>query len=133
MYGPHFVYPLTLLVDIWVVSSLEMLSIKLLHHVFFAGWFVCLFWPRHAARGILVPRPGIEPESPAAEAWSPNHWTSREVLCVRVLCTPVLLFLLGTCVVINFYVTKHPQTCCLKTINIHGLTQFGRVRYLRVV
>ena len=32
------------------------------------------------ARGILVPRPGIEPIPPAVEARSPNHWTSREVL-----------------------------------------------------
>ena len=31
------------------------------------------------ACGILVPRPGIEPGHPAVEAWSPNHWTAREV------------------------------------------------------
>ena len=31
------------------------------------------------ACGILVPRPGIEPVHPALEAWSPNHWTAREV------------------------------------------------------
>ena len=29
--------------------------------------------------GILVPRPGIEPLPPAVEAWSPNHWITREV------------------------------------------------------
>ena len=28
--------------------------------------------------GILVPRPGIEPRSPAVKARSPNHWTARE-------------------------------------------------------
>ena len=27
--------------------------------------FVCVFWPHRAARGILVPWPGIEPVSPA--------------------------------------------------------------------
>ena len=32
------------------------------------------------ARGILVPRAGIEPVLPAVEAQSPNHWTVREVL-----------------------------------------------------
>ena len=38
------------------------------------------FWPRrHAACGILVPRPGIEPAPPALEAQSLNHWTAREV------------------------------------------------------
>ena len=31
------------------------------------------------ACGILVPRLGIEPMSPAVEARSPNHWTIREV------------------------------------------------------
>ena len=28
--------------------------------------------------GTLVPQPGIEPMSPAAKAWSPNHWMARE-------------------------------------------------------
>ena len=32
------------------------------------------------AYGILVPQPGIELASPALEAWSLNHWTTREVL-----------------------------------------------------
>ena len=31
------------------------------------------------AYGILVPLPEIEPAPPAAEAWSPNHWDSKEV------------------------------------------------------
>ena len=31
------------------------------------------------AGGILVPQPGIELPPPAVEAWSPNHWTAREV------------------------------------------------------
>ena len=38
-----------------------------------------LFWPHHAACGILVPQPGIKPVTPAMEVWSLNHWTSREV------------------------------------------------------
>ena len=37
------------------------------------------FWLCHAACGILVPLPGIEPAPPAVEAWSLNHWTAREV------------------------------------------------------
>ena len=32
------------------------------------------------ACGILVPRPGIEPVSPALEAQNLNHWTISEVL-----------------------------------------------------
>ena len=31
------------------------------------------------ACGFFVPRPGIEPVSPAVAAWSPNHWTTREI------------------------------------------------------
>ena len=41
---------------------------------FFWGWGV-----GHAAYGILVPRPGIEPTPPAVEAWNLNHWTAKEV------------------------------------------------------
>ena len=37
------------------------------------------FWPCHEARGILVPRPGIQPAPPAQEAHSLNHWAAREV------------------------------------------------------
>ena len=53
----------------------------------FSAFCVCVyivfvfnfFWLYHATCGILVPRPGIEPGPPAVEAWSPNHWTAREV------------------------------------------------------
>ena len=41
--------------------------------------FVPFLWPRRAACGILVPRPGIEPVPPALGAWSLNHWAAREV------------------------------------------------------
>ena len=33
----------------------------------------------HVGCGILVPRPGIKPTSPAVEAWNLSHWTGREV------------------------------------------------------
>ena len=56
-----------LLLDSWAVSSLELLCIKI------------TFWPHLAACGDLVPRPGIKPTPPALEAWSLNHWTTREV------------------------------------------------------
>ena len=48
-----------------------------------------LFWLHCAACGISVPPTGIEPLSPALEAWSLNHLTAREVLtfmfCVLLL------------------------------------------------
>ena len=43
---------------------------------------IFFFWLPHIACGTLVPWPGIEPISPALEAleaWSPIHWTTREV------------------------------------------------------
>ena len=38
-----------------------------------------VFWLYHAAGGILVPQPGIEPVPPALEAQNLNHWTTRDV------------------------------------------------------
>ena len=46
---------------------------------FFVSVFVFIFWPCRAACGILFPRPGIKPLTPAVEAQSLNHWTAREV------------------------------------------------------
>ena len=37
-------------------------------------------WPCHETFGILIPQPGIEPVSPALEAWSLSPWTFWEVL-----------------------------------------------------
>ena len=31
------------------------------------------------AYGILVPQPGLKPTPSTLEAWSRNHWTTREV------------------------------------------------------
>ena len=51
---------------------------------FFSFWLCC------AACGILAPRPGIEPRTPAVEVQSPNHWTAREfpqlwlLVCAKV-------------------------------------------------
>ena len=41
---------------------------------------------------ILVPQPGVEPMSPALEAWSPNHWTTRELPYTnfRIVCSVAL-------------------------------------------
>ena len=43
-----------------------------------------MFWLCHTARGILVSQPGIKPMPPAVEAWSLNHWTTREAPQIRV-------------------------------------------------
>ena len=56
--------------------------------------FVCLVFGhtmQHA--GYWVPRPGIEPTTPAFGAPSLNHWTMREVPNFTVFSPPILLFL----------------------------------------
>ena len=40
--------------------------------------FLKKFWLYHAVWEILAPQPETEPMTPAVEAWSPNHWTTRE-------------------------------------------------------
>ena len=40
---------------------------------------ILFFWLHRAAYGILVPPPRIEPAPSAVKAWSPNHWTARDV------------------------------------------------------
>ena len=56
--------------------------------------FTFFFWPGQTACRILVPQSWIKPWSPAVEAWSPNHWTAREIpgICFqRILLTAVLI------------------------------------------
>ena len=55
--------------------------------------YFIIFWPCHTACGILVPWPGVEPLPPAVEAWSPNHWTTREAPRTSLLLLPDLLFI----------------------------------------
>ena len=45
----------------------------------FRNDFLSPFWPHCLASGILVLQPGMEPMPHAVEAWSPKHWTPREV------------------------------------------------------
>ena len=41
--------------------------------------YICIYiWIHCVSCRILVPPPGINPEPPAVEVQSPNHWTSRE-------------------------------------------------------
>ena len=45
------------------------------------------FWLHPVSCGILVPQPGIEPASPAAEPRNLHHWTTREVpTCLFLIC-----------------------------------------------
>lgn len=41
--------------------------------------FTLFFLANHTARGLLIPQPEMESETPAMEAQSLNSWTAREV------------------------------------------------------
>ena len=45
----------------------------------FLVWGFFFFWLCHAACGISVPQPGIEPRPSAVRVQSPNHWVVKEV------------------------------------------------------
>ena len=49
-------------------------------HAFFFFFLFSFFGRAAQVGGILVPQTGIEPGPSAVKAWSPNHWTARELL-----------------------------------------------------
>ena len=55
------------------------------------------FWLCHTACGILVPCPGIEPMLPELEAWSLNHWTTREVPSSYILYIVLIFYSVSDC------------------------------------
>ena len=59
-----------------------MLDFNLQYNIKFVLFYMlfvsCLFWPCHAAYGVLVPQPRIGPRSSLVRMWSPSHWTTRE-------------------------------------------------------
>ena len=46
-----------------------------MHH-----YLISFFSLHGIAHGTLVPQPGVNPEPSAMEAWSSNHWATRESL-----------------------------------------------------
>ena len=70
-----FVYLLPLSLQHW---SLLHIIVRMNSPVFFL--------PYHLAYGILVPWPGMEPVCLALEAWSLNHWTTRQVPRIQFVC-----------------------------------------------
>ena len=60
------------------VTSMDRSSRQKIYKKILALFSLIFFFSGCAACGILVPRPGIEPVSPAVGAQSPNQWTTRE-------------------------------------------------------
>ena len=66
-----------------VANFLIVLNTRKLNNVGFFCLFV--FWLCCIACRILVPGPGIEPGPSALGAWSPCHWTTRQVWDLQLL------------------------------------------------
>ena len=41
---------------------------------YFTFIYLFIYWPHHAASGILVPQPGIEPKPLSMREWSETHF-----------------------------------------------------------
>ena len=72
----------------WMSTALflkvELMFSKILNEL---SLLLSLFLPPLAGHGILVPGPRMGTVPPAAEAWSFNHWTAREVPschCIKI-------------------------------------------------
>jgi len=64
------------------------------HWISLSICFFSSFWPCHVTCEILLPGWGMEPMPPAVEAWSPNHWTTREFPLIISFCIPKLEILM---------------------------------------
>ena len=60
----------------WLQMFITVTFISSLGHL----WFFFFFFFGCTMQHVELPWPGIEPASPAVEAWCLNHWTTREVL-----------------------------------------------------
>ena len=82
LWGPP--WPGREMISYWLPASLlgfHQLTIVLPNVIFtVTSFYFFIFGLHHVTRGILIPRPRIEPVPHAVEARSPNHWTAREVL-----------------------------------------------------
>ena len=64
---------------------------------------------------LLIPQPGVKPMPPAVEAWSPNHWTAREVpppTCLLFIHPPIPL-------------STHPRILSIYCLSIHPTTHLS--------
>ena len=84
---------------IWIPAHSLLGSLAfLLFSFFLLFWKDLSVWTHHAARGILVSWPGIEPMPPAAEVWSLSHWTpGNSHLCRFLKHLPGAVPLQGLC------------------------------------
>ena len=60
-------------------SAASLMGIPSYLTSYFSFLFFFYLWPYLEACRILFPWLGMEPSPPAVQAWSPNHWSIREV------------------------------------------------------
>ena len=81
--------PLQTVLPMMLSSSLQCLQVHRQSFFFYELYLflMCIYFLAvpYSTCGILVSQPGIQPTPPALEAWSPNHWTTREVPTQPVL------------------------------------------------
>ena len=80
-------------------------------------FFFFIFWPHCAARGILVPRPGIEPAPLALKASSLNHRLLGKSLR-RVLATVCTSSVAQSCLTLF-----NPMGCSPSGSSVYGILQ----------
>lgn len=70
---------------LWLLvrSSLFIAALEVLYRC--SKYLLLLFWPCHAAYGVLVPQPGVTLGPCIGSAQRLNQWVAREVLVPKVL------------------------------------------------
>ena len=66
------------IIFLYILHVSTYIYIKQHKYTFLSFFFYCVFWLHCVACGILIPW-RIKPMPPEVEAWSLNHWTTREV------------------------------------------------------
>ena len=61
------------------INFVKTCTRSLKYWLLFFWLLLSMFWLRHMACRLLGPQLGMEPMPSAVEAWSLNHWTTREV------------------------------------------------------
>ena len=84
---------------LWVSTALRALKNKVQSCqqiiLTYPPFYLFIYWPCHAACGILIPQPGIVSAPCSLEAWCPNPWTAGEVLSHILSNGPRTIFLIS--------------------------------------
>ena len=94
-----------------------------------------IFWLRHAAYGILVLRPGIEPMPSAVEAWSHKHWTASEFLAevtYHLINIYILMYSIAGMYTQSCPTLCHPLDCSQPGSSVHRILQASIMEWVAI-